>query len=246
MTADGTVKVADFGIAHLPAKERARYGDGSDRRQHSLPRPRAGGGGQSGKPADVYALGCVLYHWSPSAAVHGGTPGGDSLPARRHRSEPPSLARPELAGAFETFCCGCSRRTPPTARPRPRSRPAPCVRSCRQVIAALPCPSRKLWPCRKLWQRTTRSSPPRPEHEEGHFVGGIAVLATGGAVLAGVLLNGNDTRLPPTTEVGPQSSPSTPTSNATTTRTASTAGANQPNSTKVTSGSPLARHLRAR
>jgi hypothetical protein len=55
------------------------------------------------------------------------------------------------------------------------------------------------------------------------LVGGIAVLATAGAVVAGVLLNGNDTRLPSTTEVGPRqgSTSATPGPNPAPTRTAS-------------------------
>ncbi|WUS90280.1 protein kinase [Kribbella sp. NBC_00709] len=228
LTADGTVKVADFGIAHLP-------GEGTNTltatgqiigSTHYLAPERAKGE-QAGKAADVYALGCVLYQLvtgqppftaeHPTAILYQHV---DTAPVR------PSLDRPELGGAFESVLL---RMLAKDAADRPSATeiaggalraqsPAPAS-LVPAVVAANNDPV------------VTATQPPldapgtpNRTRRKTLLVGGIAVLATGAAVLAGVLLNGNDPKLPPTTDVGPASSPSTQAPSSTATRTASSGG----------------------
>jgi serine/threonine-protein kinase len=202
LAADGTVKVADFGIAQVP-------GDGTSTltavgqiigTTHYLAPERAKGG-QAGKASDVYALGCVLYQLvtgqppfkaeHPTAILYQHV---DIAPA------PPSLVRPELSGPFETVLLQMLAKD---AADRPSAaeiaagalRAQPLGAAVGRVVA-VPAPL-----------NTERTSPPEPPgsrmRRKTLLAGVIAVLATAGAVLAGVLLNGNETRLPPTTDVGP-------------------------------------------
>ncbi len=104
LTPEGLVKVADFGIAHL-AGDGATTLTAPDQIIGSTRylAPERARGGQAGKPADVYALGCVLYE-----LVTGQPPFSGEHPAAilyQHvdaQPAPPSTTHPELAGAFET------------------------------------------------------------------------------------------------------------------------------------------------
>ena len=225
LAADGTVKVADFGIAHVP-------GDASSTltatgqiigSTHYLAPERARGG-QAGKPSDMYALGCVLYQLvtgeppftaeHPTAILYQHV---DTPPA------PPSLTRPELRGPFETVLLQMLAKE---AADRPSAagiaagalRAEPLGADLGPVVVPIPATPR---------MATSPLEPVEPPNRMGRktvLVGGIALLATAGAVVAGVLLNGNETRLPPTTEVGPPqgTTSATPESNPAATSTAST------------------------
>jgi serine/threonine-protein kinase len=225
LAADGTVKVADFGIAHVP-------GDASSTltatgqiigSTHYLAPERARGG-QAGKPSDMYALGCVLYQLvtgeppftaeHPTAILYQHV---DTPPA------PPSLTRPELRGPFETVLLQMLAKE---AADRPSAaeiaagalRAEPLGADLGPVVVPIPeTPRMATSPLEPV-------EPPNRMSRKTVLVGGIALVATAGAVVAGVLLNGNETRLPPTTEVGPQqgTTSATPESNPAATSTAST------------------------
>ena len=225
LAADGTVKVADFGIAHVP-------GDASSTltatgqiigSTHYLAPERARGG-QAGKPSDMYALGCVLYQLvtgeppftaeHPTAILYQHV---DTPPA------PPSLTRPELRGPFETVLLQMLAKE---AADRPSAaeiaagalRAEPLGADLGPVVVPIPAtPRMATSPLEPV-------APPNRMSRKTVLVGGIALLATAGAVVAGVLLNGNETRLPPTTEVGPRqgTTSATPESNPAATSTAST------------------------
>ncbi|MEJ1109489.1 MULTISPECIES: serine/threonine-protein kinase [unclassified Kribbella] len=220
LTTDGTVKVADFGIAHLP-------GDGTTTltatgqiigSTHYLSPERARGG-QAGKAADVYALGCVLYQLvtghppftadHPAAILYQHV---DTAPA------PPSLVRPELSGPFESVLLQMLAKEP-ADRPSAAEIAAGSLRAQHLAPAAA---------ALDVEPGDGESLPEPPNRMRGKALvaGAIAVLATAAAVLAGVLLNGNEPRLPPTTDVGPQPSgtSSAPASTPAATSTASTTG----------------------
>ncbi|MFI7062522.1 protein kinase [Kribbella sp. NPDC050124] len=185
IAADGTVKVADFGIAHLP-------GDGATTLTEAgaiigstlYLAPERAMGSQSGMAADVYGLGCVLYQ-----LVTGGPPFTAEHPTAilyQHvdaTPAPPSLTRPELAGTFEAVLLRMLAKDP-AERPTAAEIAAGSLRA--EPVAATP--------------------PPKPlSQRKALLAGAIAVLATAAAVLAAVALNG-ESPTPPTTDVGPQPS----------------------------------------
>jgi serine/threonine protein kinase len=220
VTADGTVKVADFGIAHLPGEGAATLtvtGEiiGS---MHYLAPERARGG-QAGQAADVYSLGCVLYH-----LVTGEPPFTAEHPAAilyQHVDAAPtvpSLTRPELGGAFEHALL---RMLAKDAADRPSAAeiasgalrgndygPAAGVPAA-SAVDAEPATS------------PLQAPAPNPSRKMVLLAGAAAVLATTAAVAAVVLL-GNETEQPPTTEIGPQPGVSSSTPSATTTSSSTT------------------------
>ena len=230
LAADGTVKVADFGIAHLPGEGSTTLtATGQIMGSTHYLAPERARGGQAGKPADVYALGCVLYQLvtgePPFTAEH---PAAilyqhvDTPPA------PPSLTRPELGGPFESVLLQMLAKEA-ADRPSAAEIAAGALRAESLgadlgpvVVPVAEVPSSATSPLEPL-------EPPNRMRRKTLLVGGIAVLATAGAVAAGVLLNGNETRLPPTTEVGPRqgSTSATPGSNPAATSTATTTGPTQ-------------------
>jgi serine/threonine-protein kinase len=203
LAADGTVKVADFGIAQVPGEGTSTLTAAGQIVGTTLyMAPERAKGAQAGKASDVYALGCVLYQ-----LVTGQPPFKAEHPAAilyQHVDTPPappSLVRPELSGPFEAVLLQMLAKD---AADRP---------SAAEIAAG-----------------ALRSEAPARVRRKSLLAGVIAVLATAAAVLAGVLLNGSETRLPPTTDVGPGpgASSSTPKSKPAAPTTASTTRPTQP------------------
>ncbi len=233
LAADGTVKVADFGIAHLP-------GDGTTTltatgqiigSTHYIAPERAKGE-QGGKASDVYSLGCVLYQ-----LVTGQPPFQAEVPTAilyQHvdvAPAPPSLIRPELSGPFETVLLQMLAKE---AADRPSAaeiaagalRAQPLGADLGTVVAVAATEALDADGGTDPSIATETPEPSDGLRKKRLVAGAIAVLATAAAVLAVVLLNNNETRLPPTTDVGPQpgSSSSTPGPKPAETTTAPTTG----------------------
>ncbi|MEV5967008.1 protein kinase [Kribbella sp. NPDC051952] len=247
VTEDGTVKVADFGIAHLP-------GDGASTltatgqiigSTHYLAPERARGG-QSGKPADVYALGCVLYQ-----LVTGQPPFTAEHPAAilyQHvdtAPELPSVSRPELGGVFESvllqmlakdagdrptaaeIAAGALRATSvgsdvgptvPVGVVEASELPVGSGATGVAVGSEVPVGSE----VSEVPVGSAVAERPAGSRRMVLLAAGIAILATAGAVLAVVLLNDNDKKLPPTTDVGPKTGVTSSTPGATQTSSSTT------------------------
>ena len=248
MTIDGTVKVADFGIAHLP-------GDGATTltatgqiigSAHYLAPERARGG-QAGKAADVYSLGCVLYQLVtgvppftaevPTAILYQHV---DAAPKR------PSLTRPELSGPFETVLLEMLAKNPadrPSAaeiaagrlRALPLAGDSGRTAAVPVTVISEPAAGAIATSPLEAVERPNRSG------RTAALAGLIALLVATTAVLTGVLLNGVGTKPPPATDVGPQPGVSPSTAASKPTATPSTTGptrppANQPK--RITSAPP--------
>jgi serine/threonine protein kinase len=225
ISTDGTIKVADFGIAHLPGEGASTLtGTGQIIGSAQYLAPERAQGGQAGKPADVYALGCVLYQLvtgrppftgeHPTAILYQHV---DADPA------PPSLERPELAGAFEQVLLQMLAKDPDD-RPTAAEIEAGALSASTPVAATAPIPVPLSGPVpgtvaltEPLATRPVASQAQR-DRRMALIAGVIALLATAGAVLAVVLLNNDPTNKPPTTDVGPgpAATSSTPTSQPTT------------------------------
>ncbi|MEU4292808.1 serine/threonine-protein kinase [Kribbella sp. NPDC026596] len=241
LAADGTVKVADFGIAHLP-------GEGSTTltaagqiigTTHYLA-PEQAKGAQAGKASDVYALGCVLYQ-----LVTGRPPFTADHPAAilyQHVDTPPappSANRPELSGSFETVLLQMLAKDP-ADRPTADEIAAGALRTQAPGHAPWPLvavPAASALDTKQDVISDGDSAPPNRMRNRSLVAGLIAVIATAAAVTAGVVLNENDKRLPPTTDVGPQPTQSTPGPKPAATRTTSTAGPTQPGTARQSTAS---------
>ncbi|MDX3187193.1 protein kinase [Streptomyces sp. MN03-5084-2B] len=107
VTADGTAKIAGFGL-----------GAGG------FPAPEAAGGAGPGRPADVYSLGATLYFALegrvPGTAVPPRTP-GPVLDALLELVRPEPAARPSMAEAERTLT-GLAAARPPAVLPARRTR----------------------------------------------------------------------------------------------------------------------------
>lgn len=182
LTADGLVKVADFGIAHLPADEATTLtATGQIIGSAHYLAPERASGGRAVKASDVYSLGCVLYQLvtgqppfvadHPTAILYQHV---DAAPA------PPSLLRPELGGPFEDMLL---RMLAKDAADRPSAAEIAAgalrVEPLGDTFSAARMPSNTL------------------------LAGLVAALATVAAVMAGVLLYGSETKQPPTTDIDP-------------------------------------------
>jgi serine/threonine-protein kinase len=232
---DGTIKVADFGIAHLPGEGASTLtGTGQIIGSAQYLAPERAQGGQGGKPADVYALGCVLYQLvtgrPPFTGEH-----PTSILYQHVDAEPalPSLERPELAGAFEQVLLQMLAKDP-ADRPSAAEIAAGALSATTPVAATTPIPVTVPVAAPVITRPATSQA--QRDRRMTLIAGAIALLATAGAVLAVVLLNNTETK-PPTTDVGPQPGAisSTPTSQPT---TPSTTAPTQSDPTKTSQSTP--------
>ncbi|WBQ07942.1 serine/threonine-protein kinase [Kribbella sp. CA-293567] len=224
----GTVKVADFGIAQLPGEAGTTLtAVGQIIGSTLYLAPERARGGQAAAAADVYALGCVLYQLvtgqppftgeHPTAILYQHV---DTAPV------PPSSARPELAGSFETVLLSMLAKDPadrPTAEAIAagalRAQPAggsvavpPATLVAAPVVgaAAAPVVPADTAPMVAAETPVAADAALQPaahgKRRKALLAGGIAIAATAAAVLAGVLMNDDGTKLPATTDVGPEPS----------------------------------------
>jgi serine/threonine-protein kinase len=237
MTPDGMVKVADFGIAHL-AGDGATTLTAPDQIIGSTRylAPERARGGQAGKSADVYSLGCVLYE-----LVTGQPPFTGEHPAAilyqqvDTQPAPPSATHPELAGAFETvllrmlakdptdrpsaaeIASGALRALPDEARttavaPEVQSFAAPPGEVSGQTTAAFTPGGVSVDQPESIASAASAADRPR---RQVLMAGGIAVVAAVAALAAVLLLNNGGPRLPSTNDVGPKPGISSSTPGAT-------------------------------
>lgn len=246
---DGTVKVADFGIAHLPGAETTTLtATGQIIGSTHYLAPERARGEQAGKASDIYALGCVLYQLvtghppftaeHPTAILYQHV---DTAPI------PPSRLRPELSGPFEDLLLRMLAKDP-TDRPSADELAAGSLRSVPLAGDMFPAEVVRTIPVAAVngdipeddanglaagaavaadLERDTGDAGPSPvvksrdpARRKYLLVAAIALVATAGSVVAGAMLNGDDRKPPTTVDIGPQPSPKPSTPTPTATRTA--------------------------
>ena len=109
MTADGTPKIADFGLAkRLDSVGQTETGMVMGTPRYMAPEQAAGRSHEVGPAADIYALGVILYH-----LLTGNTPFNDEnslkLLTKVVKEEPPRLRQfaPGVPHDLETICLKC-------------------------------------------------------------------------------------------------------------------------------------------
>jgi serine/threonine-protein kinase len=242
VAADGTVKVADFGIAHLPGAETSELTvTGQIMGSPHYLSPERARGLRGGPESDVYALGCVLYQLitgrppfmgdHPTAVLYQHV---DAAPV------PPSQLRPELAGRFEPVLLQMLAKSPED-RPTAAQLTALPAAADWFPTAALPhdLPPAPGQPGGSGQPGEPVAAPAAvpaaasagPRARRPLAIAAVAVLALAGAITAGVVLRNTGDNLPPTGEVGQQPStsvgtpsPSEPTTTETSEPTSGTTG----------------------
>ncbi|WP_241995207.1 serine/threonine-protein kinase [Kribbella sp. VKM Ac-2568] len=266
LTTDGTVKIADFGIAHLADEGAATLTvTGQIIGSTHYLAPERAQGRQAGKPSDIYALGCVLYQLvvghPPFTAEH-----PTAILYQHVDTEPPrpSHVHPELGGPFEAVLLRMLAKDP-AARPTATEIAAGALRapagtaptgaagaaaaglavsaatqeSSPATLTDLAVPAAAAVAADQLAGGSGGSAgeatdiaaadaaEPTPDagtptgapallsgagRRKHILVGAAALLATAAAVVAGVLINGDETKPPATINLDPSPSvaPSTP------------------------------------
>ncbi|WP_241997748.1 MULTISPECIES: serine/threonine-protein kinase [Kribbella] len=261
LTTDGTVKIADFGIAHLADEGAATLTvTGQIIGSTHYLAPERAQGLQAGKPSDVYALGCVLYQLvvghPPFTAEH-----PTAILYQHVDTEPPrpSHVHPDLGGPFEAVLLRMLAKDPaarPTAteiaagalRAPAGTAPTSAAGAAAAGLAAsaatqesspatltdlaVPAAAGQLAggsggsageatdiaaaDAERTPDAGTPTGAPALPADAGRrkhlVVGAAALLATAAAVVAGVLINGDQTKPPATINLDPSPSvaPSTP------------------------------------
>ncbi|HMC89684.1 MAG TPA: serine/threonine-protein kinase, partial [Gemmataceae bacterium] len=170
LTADGTPKISDFGLAKLLDK-----GSGATRTEALLgtpsymaPEQAAGDTGKIGASADIYSLGAILYELlTGRAPFQGATPLSTLEQVRTQEPIRPRRLRRSLSLDLETICLKCLEKDPGK---RYASAEA-LADDLRRFLEGQPVQARPV----PVWQRLWRSAWRRPALV-AWVLGGMALL----------------------------------------------------------------------
>jgi serine/threonine protein kinase/WD40 repeat protein len=163
LTADGTPKVTDFGLAKKLDASTAltRSGDILGTPSYMAPEQAGGRTLEVGPASDVYALGAVLYAClTARPPFHAATPMDTILQVLADPPVPPSRLRRQVPAALEAICLKCLAKDPSQRYP---SAAALADDLERFLAGALPGgqpppadPLRRAWRSNRRWQRRLR------------------------------------------------------------------------------------------
>jgi hypothetical protein len=113
LAADGTPKIADFGLAKRLDASAAQTGSGALLGTPQYMAPEQAGGRDAGPSADIYALGAVLYECLTGRPPFQAATPLEALEQVRFLDPPlPSRLRPRLPRDLETVCLKCLEKEP--------------------------------------------------------------------------------------------------------------------------------------
>src|SRR5262249_23552152 len=115
LTAEGTPKIADFGLAKflLAEEGHTQEGDVLGTPRYMAPEQTTGDPEGVGPAADIYSLGVILYEMlTGRAPLQAPTPVDTLLLVRTREPVPPSRLQPRLPGDLETICLKCLQKEP--------------------------------------------------------------------------------------------------------------------------------------
>ena len=115
LTADGTPKIADFGVARSSETETSLTA--SDGRvgtpSYMAPEQATGTAGGAGRAADIYSLGAILYEMlTGRPPFHGATSVETLWQAAHHEAVPPIRLVPKVPRDLDTICLKCLDKDP--------------------------------------------------------------------------------------------------------------------------------------
>jgi serine/threonine-protein kinase len=157
LTADGTPKVADFGLAKrldlepgpAPSRGRTRTGDILGTPSYMAPEQTWGRPGEVGPAADVYALGAILYEClTGRPPFHAATPLDTLLQVRGEDPVPPRRLVPSVPRDLDAVCLTCLRKEPRRRYPSA----AALAEDLRRFLAGQPVRARPAG----AWERAVR------------------------------------------------------------------------------------------
>jgi serine/threonine-protein kinase len=113
-TADGTPKIADWGIAKLLDQDRTQLGVILGSRGYLAPEQETGRSREADCRTDVYALGVILYECLTGRRPTTRSPRPAGLQCSLSGSDlvPPSWLRPEVPAALDAVCRRCLAQDP--------------------------------------------------------------------------------------------------------------------------------------
>jgi WD40 repeat protein len=116
LTSDGVPKITDFGLAKQLESDagRTRTGEILGTPSYMAPEQAAPGPSGVGPPADVYALGAILYELlTGRPPFQGDTPWDVLLQVQSAEPAPPRRLAPKTPADLETICLKCLQKEPP-------------------------------------------------------------------------------------------------------------------------------------
>jgi serine/threonine-protein kinase len=116
LLADGTPKITDFGLAKKLDEAAGQTASGAimGTPSYMAPEQAEGKSGKVGPPADVYALGAVVYELlTGRPPFKAATPLDTVLQVLSEEPVPPSRLQPQVPRDLETICLKCLHKEPP-------------------------------------------------------------------------------------------------------------------------------------
>ncbi|MEU8222447.1 serine/threonine-protein kinase [Kribbella sp. NPDC048915] len=220
VTSDGVVKVADFGIAHVSGADKELTVTGELLGSPHYLSPERARGEQGGPESDVYSLGCVLYQ-----LVTGRPPFvGDHPTAVLYQHVdtppvPPADLRPELAGPYEGVLLRMLAKDPeerPTAEQlTDMARAAELFPPIDAVVPVVPVadPTVPVTPTQVVPAAGAQEAAQEAAQARSRkplLIAVASLLVIAGAIAAAIGLRNTGDDLPPTVDVGPQPTSTTP------------------------------------
>jgi WD40 repeat protein len=181
LTADGTPKVTDFGLAKLlvGAGAQTRTGAVVGTPSYMAPEQAAGKGQAVGPAADVYALGAILYELLTGQPPFKAETPLDALQLVVS-AEPvaPSRLQPKVPRDLETFCLKCLQKEPRKRYATAEDLAADLAR----FLADRPVRARRAGPAERVWRWCRRN--PRLAAASGLAAAALVAVAVVSVVLA--------------------------------------------------------------
>jgi WD40 repeat protein len=183
LTADGTPKITDFGLAKKLDGGAGQTASGAivGTPSYMAPEQAAGQGKTVGPAADVYALGAILYELlTGRPPFKAATPLDTVLQVVSDEPVPPRRLQPKVPRDLETICLKCLEKEPRRRYPTALD----LADDLRRFQDGKPITSRPV----RTWERLGKWAKRRPAAAALLGVTGVAVLALVGAVV-GLLYN---------------------------------------------------------